>query len=80
MITTRTSDLLGGMAGKLQAIASAIYEAGYREEGRQLEGAAFHVATVAASIEGKIEAGARAMLSDAEGDKADAGHGFPAGS
>lgn len=64
MITTKTSDLLISMAHRLQAIASAIYEAGYRDEARDIEVAAHKVAVSAVSIEGKIAAGARAMLRD----------------
>jgi len=64
VITTKTSDLLWSMAHRIQAIASAIYEAGYRDEARELETAAYNLATTASSIERKIESGIRAMLAD----------------
>lgn len=64
MITTKTSDLLADMAHRLQAISSAIYEAGYRDEARDLETAAHKVAMTAVSIDSKIANGARAMMRD----------------
>lgn len=64
MITTRTSDTIANMAAKATAIADAVYEAGYRQEADALSEAALRLANVALSIEGKIEAGARAMLSE----------------
>lgn len=64
MITTKTSDLLEAMALKLQSIANAIYEAGYRDEAREIEVAAHRASIAARSIETKIANGAQAMLRD----------------
>ena len=64
VITTKTSDLLMSMAHRLNAISSAIYEAGYRDEAREVQVAAHRAAIAAASIEEKLDSGARAMLRD----------------
>ncbi len=64
MITTKTSDLLAQIAHRIQSISSAVYEAGYRDEARELEAAAYRLAVASVSIGAKISAGAQAMLSD----------------
>jgi hypothetical protein len=64
MITTKTVDLLANMAHRLNAISSAVYEQGWREEAREIEAAAYRLAMSAASIDVKIAAGAAAMLKD----------------
>lgn len=64
MITTRTSDRLSSIANQLQAIATAVYQAGYRDECKELELAAFRTAAAANSMAEKIEAGVRAMMTD----------------
>jgi hypothetical protein len=61
-LTTRTSDRIANMAALSLAITDALYAAGYRDEAREMETAAHKLATIAASVEAKIEAYARQAL------------------
>lgn len=67
MITMKTADLLGRRAAEANAIANAIYEAGFQHESDELVHAAKLLAEISGSLRNKLERYAASALQD-EGD------------